>query len=130
MKVVVSQPMFFPWIGLFEQIQLADTYVHLDDVQMPGGSSFMHRVQLKGASGAFWWSLPLKKRSISALISDVEIAPSQKWIQKSQHSLEQILSGLPFRNESIDIFLEVIEKNFNTLSQFNKYSIELISKYL
>ena len=29
--VVISQPMFLPWIGLFEQVKVADHFVHYDD---------------------------------------------------------------------------------------------------
>jgi hypothetical protein len=36
--VVISQPMFFPWVGMLEQLKLADTYVHYDDVQFEKGS--------------------------------------------------------------------------------------------
>ncbi|HOX52645.1 MAG TPA: WbqC family protein, partial [Fibrobacteria bacterium] len=32
--VVITQPMYFPWVGLFEQIRLADEIVWLDDVQL------------------------------------------------------------------------------------------------
>ena len=49
--LVVSQPMFLPWVGLFEQVRLADVFIHYDDVQLPQGGNFMSRVQLKTASG-------------------------------------------------------------------------------
>ncbi|MBC8123824.1 MAG: WbqC family protein, partial [Gemmatimonadaceae bacterium] len=56
--VVISQPMLFPWIGMFEQICLADVYVHYDDVQFSKGS-FSNRVQVKSASGSKWITVPL-----------------------------------------------------------------------
>ena len=46
--VVISQPMLFPWVGMFEQVALADVFVHYDDVQFSKGS-FTNRVQLKTA---------------------------------------------------------------------------------
>ena len=46
-KIVISQPMLFPWIGIFEQIKLSDVYVHYDDAQLPQGRSFINRVQIK-----------------------------------------------------------------------------------
>ena len=46
--VVVLQPQFFPWRGVFEQIRLADEFVHLDDAQFQKGG-FTNRVQLKTA---------------------------------------------------------------------------------
>ena len=45
MNLVVSQPMFLPWIGLFEQVRLADRFIHYDDVQLPQGRSFISRVK-------------------------------------------------------------------------------------
>jgi len=36
--VVISQPMLFPWVGMFEQIRLADMFVYYDDVQFSKGS--------------------------------------------------------------------------------------------
>ena len=57
--VVVSQPMFFPWVGMFEQIRLADAYVHYTDVQFSKGS-FVNRVQIKTADGFRWLTVPLK----------------------------------------------------------------------
>ena len=34
--LVVSQPMYFPWVGMLEQIRLCDTYVFYDDhVEQP-----------------------------------------------------------------------------------------------
>ena len=32
MKVVITQSMLFPWVGMLEQIRLADILIHYDDV--------------------------------------------------------------------------------------------------
>ena len=50
--VVISQPMYFPWIGIFEQIRLADVFVFYDDVQFTRG--FINRVQYKTPQGTGW----------------------------------------------------------------------------
>ena len=50
MKVVISQPMLFPWVGMLEQIMLADVFVHYADVQFSKGS-FTNRVQIKDSTG-------------------------------------------------------------------------------
>ena len=59
MKVVISQPMFFPWVGFLEQMRLADVYVHYDDVQFSKGS-FTNRVQIKTPEGFIWLTAPLR----------------------------------------------------------------------
>ena len=45
-RVVITQPMLFPWPGFFEQLCLADVYIYLDDVQFSKGS-FTNRVQIE-----------------------------------------------------------------------------------
>ena len=131
MRVVLSQPMFFPWIGLFEQIELADVYIHLDDVLMPGGQSFMHRVQLLNKKSFFWWNLPIKRVGLSKKkISEVEINLSPTWIKKSHRTLDQTFSKFANKKDALDIFENVVTKGFNNLSKFNIYLIEYISKFL
>jgi hypothetical protein len=69
--VVISQPMLFPWVGQFEQMKLADVFVHYDDVQFSKGS-FTNRVQLKTASGPAWLTIPLHKMRLGQPIAEIE----------------------------------------------------------
>lgn len=130
MKVAISQPMFFPWIGFFQLINSVDLFIHLDDVQMPGGQSFIHRVQLKGPSGIFWWNAPIRKASMNKLIAEIEILVTPLWIRKSYTSLKENLAGLPYVKEVLDLFSQIMDQKHSTLSEFNIYTIELISEYL
>ena len=41
--------MYFPWVGLLEQVCSADCFVHYDDVQYVRG--FCNRVQMKVPNG-------------------------------------------------------------------------------
>lgn len=72
--VVISQPMFFPWVGMFEQIALADVYVHYDDVQFSKGS-FTNRVQIKASTGPEWLTVPLEGARLGRTISELAAAP-------------------------------------------------------
>ena len=59
MRVVISQSMYFPWVGMLEQIRLADVFIHYDDVQFSKGS-FSNRVQVKQPDGtSAWMTIPL-----------------------------------------------------------------------
>ena len=73
MKIVISQPMFFPWVGLFEQIRLADIYVHYDDVQFSKGS-FVNRVQIKTNKGTQWLTVPLQNLTLGQEIREVQLS--------------------------------------------------------
>lgn len=64
-SLVISQPMFMPWRGMFEQIRLSDQFVFYDDVQLPlgggKGRGFSTRVQIKTARGTEWLTLPVDR---------------------------------------------------------------------
>ena len=58
-RVVISQPMYFPWAGILEQVRLSNVFVHYEDVQFTRGS-FSNRVQVKTEKGMHWLTVPLK----------------------------------------------------------------------
>ena len=127
-KIVISQPMFFPWAGLFEQIILADTYVHYNTVQFPTGRSFMNRVQIKTSNGSQWLTVPIKHQGIQS-INQVEIDYSQQWKDKHLKTLRQNYSKSQFFMEMLAIVSSIYAKKFRYLSDLNIYSIEYISNY-
>ena len=64
MKILITQSMLFPWIGLLAQIKLADIIVHYDDVAFSKGS-FTNRVQIKNQHGMNWMTVPLKNLKLA-----------------------------------------------------------------
>ncbi len=128
-KIVISQPMFFPWRGLFEQIALADIYVHYDDVQYPLGRSFMSRVQVKTPDGIQWLSVPIKNQGIQ-LIKDVTVDESQDWRSHHKKVLKHMYGKAPYYKEMISLVESIYCTKTNSLSELNIHSIEKISDYL
>jgi hypothetical protein len=99
-RIVVSQPMFLPWCGMFEQIKLADVFVFLDDVQLPEGGgkgrSFMTRVQIKTPRGQEWLSVPVSRSGRALqLIRDAEFAEAE-WRQRHRAKIEQTYRPAPY----------------------------------
>ena len=77
-RVVISQPMLLPWIGIFEQIKASDIFIHYDDVQFPQGRSFSSRVQVKTQQGSRWLTVPVKHDG-KQLIRDMKIDATKNW---------------------------------------------------
>lgn len=97
--VVISQPMYFPWPGFFELVATADVFLHLDDVQI-ADRGFTNRVQLKGAQGISWLTVPLKDRTQRKLIAELEAAGDQ-WQAKHRRMIEHALARTPYLAEAL-----------------------------
>jgi hypothetical protein len=121
--------MFFPWVGIFEQIQLADIYVHYDDVQIPQGRSFINRVQIKTKDGIKWLTVPIMRSHSSKLIKDSFISYEEKWVDKHLKFLQNNFAKSPFKEDMLGIIELVYSNKFETISQLNIYSIEEVAKY-
>lgn len=127
-KVVISQPMFFPWVGLFEQIKLADVYVHLDDVQFPLGRSFTNRVQIKTHTGIQWLTVPVQRKSFQN-INEVLIDGTQNWKQKHLNSLEFNYRKSPYFKDMMQLVEDAYSLKTQKLAELNIYIIEKVACY-
>lgn len=127
-RVVISQPMFFPWIGLFEQINLADFYVHYSDVQFSKGS-FVNRVQLKTAAGPRWLTVPLSNLHLGQTIADVKIDLTTDWKTRHRTLLLQSYSDALFCKEMLQLVDSVYDIDSDSIDVVSKKSISAICDF-
>lgn len=126
--ISISQPLYFPWCGFFDQIKQSDIFIHYNDVQFSKG--FYNRVQAKTPQGSTWLTVPLKKHKRETLISECEINYDIDWITKHRKILHNTLSNAPYFYEMIQIFDEVISQMHKNLDKLTIKSIECIATYL
>ena len=122
--------MFFPWIGIFEQIQLCDVYVHYDDVQFSKGG-FTNRVQIKTSSsqGFNWLTVPLKKTRLGAKINEIEVDSRSNWQHQHLELLSQTYKNTLYRKDIIDIVNQLFDTKKKNLADLSKTSIEIVLNY-
>lgn len=101
-RVVISQPMYFPWVGFMAQMALADVYIWLDDAQFSKGS-FSNRVQVKLPAGRKWMTVPLEGTGSFQRILDLS-AKGEDWRASHRQMLAQSFCSYPYRAISIDLF--------------------------
>lgn len=130
MKVVISQPMYFPWIGMFEQINLCDAYVNYDDVQFSKGS-FTNRVQIKtnSSNGFNWLTVPLKNLKLGVLINELEIDNHKNWQKHHLELLRQSYKFAPYVNEMLELVSSLFDISSNNLGLISMKSMELVIDY-
>jgi hypothetical protein len=102
--VVISQPMFFPWPGFFEQMMLADVYFWLDDAQFSRGS-FTNRTRIVHGGAVKWLSIPLVGKGSFQLIRD--LAPAEDFRARHIAFLDQAFADAPYRALAMEIVEEV-----------------------
>ncbi len=124
--VVISQPMLFPWPGFFEQLSLADVYIHLDDAQFSKGS-FTNRIQVKFPDGRRWMTVPLAGKGSFQRIADLE-AQGSDWKRGHRDLLRQSLRDAPYLAEALAILDEVHRQE--SLCDLLMASIDLPARYL
>lgn len=126
--VVISQPMLFPWVGLFEQIRLADIYVHYDDVQYSKGG-FTNRVQIWNGTGVSWMTVPVLNSRLGLNIDEVEIDTTKNWKRKHIELLRQSYSKAPYQADMLEIVERVYGEEHKSIADLSMASIEAVCSY-
>jgi len=88
MKVVILQPSYIPWRGVFDQIQRADLFVFYDDVQYDK-HGWRNRNQIKTAQGKQWLTIPVHSKGVTdgIPIKDVRIDWTKPWAKNHLKAL-------------------------------------------
>ncbi len=120
--------MFFPWVGMFEQMRLADAYVHYDDVQFSKGS-FTNRVQIKTAKGPLWLTVPLRGLRLGQRIMEVAVDNQQDWRKRHLTTLAQAYAESPFVNEMLALVESVYQQTANTVCELAIASMMAVHRY-
>src|SRR5438105_1303787 len=106
--VVISQPMLFPWSGMFEQLALADVFLYLDDAQFSKGS-FTNRVQILHNGASKWLTVPLQASGNFRPISDLE-AIDEDWKRRHRAFVAQALAGAAYLNDAMALLDDVYNR--------------------
>lgn len=127
MRIVITQPMFFPWIGLFEQIMLAEVVVFYDDVQYSRGG-VINRIQLKTPDGYDWMTIPVSNH-LGQKINETFINNRVNWREKNLRKFIQYYHKAPFFNDAYQIIKKVLEIQTEKLSEIIINSMLEICRY-
>ncbi len=109
-NVVISQPMFFPWRGFFEQLSLADVYIYLDDAQFSKGS-FTNRVRIKHGAALEWMTVALANRGTFTPINQLQAA-DPNWRDQHLRQLKRALHGADHLDKAVRL-LQAAQKHEN-----------------
>jgi hypothetical protein len=128
MRVVISQSMLFPWVGLLEQVRLADVFVHYDDVQFSKGS-FVNRVQVKTPEGVKWMTVPLRDLHLGQRIEEVQTMPIEQWRDTHLQLLARSFEGAAYARDAMALAEAVYDRQPENLAQLARQSLLSLCDY-
>ncbi len=97
MNVVILQPSYIPWRGVFDQIYRADLFIFYDDVQYDK-HGWRNRNQIKTAQGKQWLTIPVHSAGVTQgrPIREIEIDWSKPWAKSHWKALTYAYSRAPY----------------------------------
>lgn len=126
--VAIHQPNFFPWLGYFDKIALADVFVVLDSVQFPKKQgNWMNRVQILVQGEPRWLTVPVD-RSYHGLraVYDMRIADDRQWRDRSMKSLRAAYGKAPYFERVVDVVQGLVCSEQTLLADYNLAAIEAL----
>lgn len=128
MNVVISQSMLFPWVGLLEQLKLADVFVHYDDVQFSKGS-FVNRVQLKLPDNIKWMTVPLAKVHLGQRINEVQPNGGSDWKRQHFDLMKRSFADAPYAEDALKIVEKVYSQEYKDIGMLARASMIELASY-
>jgi WbqC-like protein family len=102
MIVAIMQPYFFPYIGYFQLMHAADTFVVYDDVQyMKGGWINRNRIRLDDK--ATWLTIPVHRASTYLDINQREYQLDESTLDRVTNKLSAAYSSAPAFAETLEL---------------------------
>jgi hypothetical protein len=135
MIAAIHQPNFFPWLGYFNKISRAHTFVFLDHIQLPrkGAGSWVNRVKILINGKEAWLTVPIvrkKKGQGFQLIKDTFISNEPRWREKMIKTMDLNYRKAPHYEETRDSLADLLNFPADNLSDYNQHNIIAISRLL
>lgn len=128
MNVVISQSMYFPWVGFLEQLRVADVFVRYDDVQFSKGS-FTNRVQIKTAESSRWMTVPLAGHKLGQRIKEVQASTASNWREQHLDKLAETYRDAPHAEAMLHVAREALGIDSHSVGDIAYSSMRALTRY-
>lgn len=131
MNLAIMQPYFFPYLGYFQLMDVADEWVIFDNVQFIS-KGWVNRNRILHADPQKGWqyiTIPLSNRSRFSKINEITISNKQNWTDSILGKLT-IYKKAPHYKKTIDFIEECLTSPKENLSEFLEKTLIKTSKHL
>lgn len=116
------QPIYLPWIGVFEQINACDLFILYDELQY-NQYNWRNRNRIKTPTGWEWLTVPVFHR-FGQKINEVVIDNSRNWRKKHWKSIEQNYRKAPYFKKYSSVIENAYLNNWERLVDIDTFIIK------
>lgn len=129
MILTAHQPVYLPWLGLLDKIDMADTFCSFDEVQYLK-KDWNNRNRIKTANGVILLTVPVKtKGHRDKAIKDIEI-DGDHWRKKHWQSILWAYKKAPYFHLYADFFEDLYKIDWQCLTDLNEYILTSLLNFL
>lgn len=129
-RVAILQPSYLPWLGFFDQMAQADTFVFLDDVQFTR-RDWRNRNKIRTREGWGWLTVPIiQKGKFEQTLMETRIDRSTGWSEKHSETLRHHYAKTPHFDYYFPQLQSIYNRNHELLVDLCLDSISWIQKVL
>ena len=130
MIVAIHQPNFFPWLGYFNKIAQCDLFVFLDDVKLPGGSSWINRVKIASGQTSKWVTSEVDSSTRKNIYINQVLFKDSHWKQSAWNNIRVSYRNAEFWKEARELFEPLLLNSSLNIAEYNMAAIQIISEKL
>jgi predicted GNAT family acetyltransferase len=129
--IAINQPYIFPYLGYFQLIYSADSFIFYDDVNFIK-QGWINRNKILVGGEAMLFTVPLQNQSSFTTIMDTKInkALYAKWCNKFIKTLEQNYKNAPFYEPVSEMVFAVLNSEHVFISDLAIDSVVKVFSYL
>ncbi len=130
MKLAIMQPYFFPYLGYFSLIKIADEFILFDTPQYIRHGWIERNRILKLDGDPLYIKVPLQKHRRETAIKDIVINNEVNWKNKIKAQLDSYKKSAPYFNLVIELLDTIFEKEYTSIVDLNFNILEIICDFL
>lgn len=125
--IVVNQPTYLPWLGFFDQIDQADTFIFYDDVQFVK-QYWYSRNRIPSNDSFCYLNVIIKQAPLGSKINEIYLADNRHNFKKTFKTIYYSYLNAPYFKEVYPFLEQLYQDHPQILADFNIHIITAIAK--
>lgn len=127
MRVMGLQPLYLPWVGMFDMMDQCDLFVFSDDVQF-SKESWQCRNRIKTPNGVKWVSVSVDRAASSTTpIKDIRVKHEVGWVERNLNQIMESYQKAHYFQPLFNDLRGVLERNDKHLATISIALIKFLA---